>query len=202
VPSPCPRPDAPPPAAAPAAAPPPPPAGVFLLLHDDRGRTNAITVTGGGEERLLDKEGTAVTVSRGGVPGEPRPMSDAEVRAMFGDALDALPAPPAKFVLHFLQDSSELAEESRERLDEVVSAVRERASRDVSVVGHADTRGNREHNRRLSLERARAVAALLSARGVDPAILDIASHGKDNPLVPTGDQVAEPRNRRVEVTVR
>jgi outer membrane protein OmpA-like peptidoglycan-associated protein len=37
---------------------------------------------------------------------------------------------------------------------------------------------------------------------VDPSIIDITSHGKDNPLIPTGDQVAEPRNRRVEVTVR
>ena len=39
-------------------------------------------------------------------------------------------------------------------------------------------------------------------QGVDPSTLDISSHGKDNPLVPTGDQVSEPRNRRVEITVR
>jgi outer membrane protein OmpA-like peptidoglycan-associated protein len=46
------------------------------------------------------------------------------------------------------------------------------------------------------------VAALLTAEGLNPSIFEIASHGKDNPLVPTGDQVPEPRNRRVEVTVR
>jgi outer membrane protein OmpA-like peptidoglycan-associated protein len=52
------------------------------------------------------------------------------------------------------------------------------------------------------MQRARAVASILLGRGVDPSILDVSSHGKDNPLVPTGDQVPEPRNRRVEITVR
>jgi hypothetical protein len=33
-------------------------------------------------------------------------------------------------------------------------------------------------------------------------ILRVDSHGKDAPLVQTGDNVPEPRNRRVEVTVR
>ncbi len=37
---------------------------------------------------------------------------------------------------------------------------------------------------------------------VSPGIIEITSHGKRRLLVPTGDQVAEPRNRRVEVTVR
>jgi outer membrane protein OmpA-like peptidoglycan-associated protein len=62
--------------------------------------------------------------------------------------------------------------------------------------------GDKSYNYRLSLMRAKAVAALLVAKGLDPSILEITSHGKDNPLVPTGDQVFEPRNRRVEVTVR
>jgi len=46
------------------------------------------------------------------------------------------------------------------------------------------------------------VASILFGEGVDSSMLDISSHGKDNPLVPTGDQVSEPRNRRVEITVR
>jgi outer membrane protein OmpA-like peptidoglycan-associated protein len=62
--------------------------------------------------------------------------------------------------------------------------------------------GDKSYNYRLSLMRAKTVAALLVAKGLDPSILEITSHGKDNPLVPTGDQVFEPRNRRVEVTVR
>ena len=46
------------------------------------------------------------------------------------------------------------------------------------------------------------MVSILQGKGIDPSVLDITSHGKDNPLVPTGDQVPEPRNRRVEITVR
>jgi outer membrane protein OmpA-like peptidoglycan-associated protein len=73
---------------------------------------------------------------------------------------------------------------------------------DISVVGHTDTLGDKDYNAHLSMKRAKAVAAILTRNGVDASILDIASHGKNNPLVPTGDQVSEPRNRRVEITVR
>jgi outer membrane protein OmpA-like peptidoglycan-associated protein len=62
--------------------------------------------------------------------------------------------------------------------------------------------GTRRYNYLLSLERAQAVASFLIAERVDPSLLAIDSHGEDNPLVPTGDEVSEPRNRRVEVTVR
>ena len=73
---------------------------------------------------------------------------------------------------------------------------------DTSVVGHTDTAGSKEYNYRLSRRRAEAIARLLVAGGVAPDLLEITSHGKDNPVVPTGDNVSEPRNRRVEVTIR
>jgi outer membrane protein OmpA-like peptidoglycan-associated protein len=46
------------------------------------------------------------------------------------------------------------------------------------------------------------VGALLAAERIDPGSLEITSHGEANLLVPTADNVSEPRNRRVEVTVR
>jgi outer membrane protein OmpA-like peptidoglycan-associated protein len=101
-----------------------------------------------------------------------------------------------------VNDAAELTGESRAKLPQVLRIIRERAPVDISVVGHTDTVGDKSYNYQLSFKRAQAVAALLSSEGVDPSILDIASHGKDNPLIPTGDQVPEPRNRRVEVTVR
>jgi outer membrane protein OmpA-like peptidoglycan-associated protein len=84
----------------------------------------------------------------------------------------------------------------------VLETIRERAPVDISVVGHTDTVGKKEYNYGLSMKRAKAVASILVAKGIDPSVIDITSHGKDNPLVPTGDQVPEPRNRRVEITVR
>jgi outer membrane protein OmpA-like peptidoglycan-associated protein len=129
-------------------------------------------------------------------------MPGQEVRAIAGPALAALPKPPARFILYFEHDSVDLTPESQGRLQKVLERIRARAPVDVSVVGHTDTVGKKEYNYALSLKRAVAVASILRGKGVDPSVLDITSHGKDNPLVPTGDQVSEPRNRRVEITVR
>lgn len=175
---------------------------VVILLPDAGGKAGAIVVAAGGAERLLSEPGQAVSVAAGAAPGQPFVMSDAEIRDAVGAALDALPQRPLRFVFYFEQDSSALDGESAATMGDALRAIKERDAADISVVGHTDTVGDKAYNDRLSLERARAVAALLVAGGVDRSILEIASHGKDNPLVPTGDQVAEPRNRRVEVTVR
>lgn len=189
-------------AACASASKPPPGQSAFILLPDEKGKTGAITVTSEGVERTLSKPRQSVTVAPGAPPGESFIMKDEEVRAMVGPALSALPAPPIQFILYFLHDSTELTAPSRKAVKDILRTIRERYPVDISVVGHTDTVGDKQYNDRLSLRRARAVAALLTGAGIDPSTLDIASHGKDNPLVRTGDQVSEPRNRRVEVTVR
>jgi outer membrane protein OmpA-like peptidoglycan-associated protein len=183
---------------------PPPPASrdVIVLLPDDQGKTGAIVVSSAGVERRLDRPGQTVTVESGSPPGLPTVMSGQEVGTIAGSALAALPKPPARFILYFEHDSDTLTRESQALLRKVFVTIRDRAPVDISVVGHTDTVGKKEYNYALSLKRARAVASILLGKGVDASVLDITSHGKDNPLVPTGDQVPEPRNRRVEITVR
>ena len=107
-----------------------------------------------------------------------------------------------QFILYFKHDTAELTRQSHADLKKVLRTIRERNPVDISVVGHTDTLGSKNYNYGLSLKRAEAVAALLIRDGTDPSIIEITSHGKDNLLIPTGDQVSEPRNRRVEVTVR
>ena len=46
------------------------------------------------------------------------------------------------------------------------------------------------------------VRGLLVSRGASGEILQVTSHGEKNLLVSTPDETEEPRNRRVEVTVR
>jgi len=183
---------------------PPPPTSrdVIVLLPDDQGKTGAIVVSSAGVERLLDRPGQTVTVDAGSPPGLPTVMPGQEVLTIYGPALAALPTPPARFILYFEHDSDTLTRESQALLRKVFATIRDLAPVDISVVGHTDTVGKKEYNYALSLKRARAVASILLGKGVDASVLDITSHGKDNPLVPTGDQVPEPRNRRVEITVR
>lgn len=175
---------------------------VFILLPDEHGKTGAIIVSGAGGERRLDKPREALRVEPGKPPGQPFIMPKEQVGALVGPALQALPPPPMQFILYFRSDTTQLTRASMAQVKEMIRAIRERGPVDVSVVGNTDTVGTKKYNYRLALERARTVAALLTAKGVDRSILEIASHGEDNLLVPTGDEVPEPRNRRVEVTVR
>jgi outer membrane protein OmpA-like peptidoglycan-associated protein len=181
---------------------PPAPRDIIVLLPDGRGKTGAIVVSSAGVERRLDRPGQTVTVEAGSPPGLPTVIPGQEVQAIAGPALAALPKPPARFILYFEHDSVDLTVESQALLQKVIGTIRDRAPVDVSVVGHTDTVGKKEYNYALSMKRAKAVASILQGKGIDPSVLDITSHGKDNPLVPTGDQVPEPRNRRVEITVR
>lgn len=84
----------------------------------------------------------------------------------------------------------------------VQPTIQERQSTDISVVGHTDRVGTREYNYKLGLERAHLIRNRLVRLGVREDHIEIDSHGEDNPLVKTADEVRESRNRRVEVIVR
>ncbi|HTR45272.1 MAG TPA: OmpA family protein, partial [Thermodesulfovibrionales bacterium] len=109
---------------------------------------------------------------------------------------------PVHFVLYFISDSAQLRPESLESLPAILRTIEERNSVDISVIGHTDTVGSDEHNYKLSRERAETVATYLVGHGVEQGHIRVSSHGKRNPLIPTGDNVSEPRNRRVEVVIR
>ncbi len=185
---------------------PPPKAAVprdtVVLLPDKAGTTGVVIVSASGAEQRLSRPMEATRVASGGTPGVPFLMDEPAVRALAGGAMDALPEPPARFLLYFSKGTADLTPESEAVLRDATGAIKARDAVDVSVVGHSDTLGDKAYNDRLSMKRAQAIAARLAAGGVPASILEITSHGKENPLVPTADQVAEPKNRRVEVTVR
>ena len=59
---------------------------------------------------------------------------------------------------------------------------------------------NAASNQALSERRAAAVRNFLMQRyNVDAARLTAVGMGESQPLVPTGDEVAQPRNRRVQI---
>ena len=182
--------------------PPVPKQSMFLVIPDPEGKVGQITVTNRTGTQVLDQPRQGSTVqSANDAPSPPSTLDETEIKRIFGEALAAQPAGPARFILYFKDDSEELTPESEMLLAEVFRTMRARGGLDISVIGHTDTIGTRDYNYQLSLRRARKVADLLAKQGVDRKILDIESHGEDNLLVKTADQVREPRNRRVEITV-
>jgi outer membrane protein OmpA-like peptidoglycan-associated protein len=70
------------------------------------------------------------------------------------------------------------------------------------VIGHTDTVGGLSYNDRLSLARAERLREMMVELGIPAERIQAAGRGKREPLVPTEENVSEPRNRRVEISVR
>ena len=88
------------------------------------------------------------------------------------------------------------------RIPEVLAEIKTRSQVQVEVIGHTDRRGAHEMNVELSKRRAEAVRQLLIRDGLPESAIFSIGRGEVDPLIPTEDDVPEPRNRRVEVTVR
>ena len=141
-------------------------------------------------------------VTMGGAPAPVTQMSAEDVQRIFGEALAAQPPAPAHFTLYFQFDSDELTDESRKLVSAVQAAVKTYPAPQVTVVGHTDTSGSATANIGLGLRRANVARTRLIEAGLDASSITVTSHGEATPLVPTADDVSEPRNRRVEITVR
>lgn len=125
-----------------------------------------------------------------------------DVGTTFSKALAAQPIPPKNYTLYFMFDSKVLVPESRGDFEEVFKEIARRKVAEIVITGHTDTMGTDDHNDTLSLQRANSIEDLFTARGLTGDSIVTAGRGKREPLVNTGDQVPEPRNRRVVITVR
>jgi outer membrane protein OmpA-like peptidoglycan-associated protein len=174
-----------------------------VLLPDSDGNVGELVVaTEGGQQVLNEANQSVQTTGRKGPPGDVKKLSDEEIRSIFSKALAAQPTLPVKFILYFLPDSNELTRESRTVIPQILLTIQKRGSTDIVIVGHTDTVGAKEYNYKLSLDRAKKMRNIMVANGAVSADITITSHGEGNPLVKTADNVAEPRNRRVEVVVK
>jgi len=188
--------------AAPSPPPPAPAQNIFALLPDPDGKDTAIVVSNSGGAQEVGRTNQAVRVERADVaPTAPFPIDQPTVRRLFGAALDVLPAAEVHFILYFDEASDTINAQSQALLPDILRAIGERRSTDISVTGHTDRTGTTAGNYELGLRRAERVAAVLRGQGVDAANIFVTSHGESDPLVKTGPGQAEQRNRRVEVIV-
>jgi outer membrane protein OmpA-like peptidoglycan-associated protein len=175
---------------------------LVALAPDPDGRTGRITVGNDAGSVTIDSPHQATTISDVRErPAIPVTLGKGTLEKLFAEALSIQPKRPLHFLLYFEKETA-LTADSQKLLPEIITAIRDRNSIDISVVGHTDTVGSKEFNLQLSNNRAAAVKDLLVRQGAEPAIIKTTSHGKENPLIPTEDNVNEPRNRRVEVVIR
>jgi len=174
------------------------PVETFVVLPSADGHIGTVVVQRGDSRQVLNQ---AYATSRLG-EAEVTRLSPAEVDRAYGAALHALPGRPASFLLYFITGTDELTEESKIELDKMLTAMRVRPLPDVLVIGHTDTRGEELANDELSAQRAERVKGFLIGIGIPGERIRTSGRGERELLVPTADEVDEPKNRRVEINVR
>lgn len=174
---------------------------MVVLLPGPDGKVGTVVVERGGEKVVLNQAYAASRIVNGGAP-QPERLAESEIRGAFGPLLAALPGRPKSFLLYFLEGKDEFTPESLVELDKMLAELRQRGAPDVVVIGHTDRVGTLQFNDRLSLQRAERVRSELVKLGIEQARIQIAGRGERELLVPTADEVPEPRNRRVEISVR
>jgi outer membrane protein OmpA-like peptidoglycan-associated protein len=183
-------------------APTVPPAVVVLLPDPESKTTGRARVSNEFGSANLATARASTLVTSAAAPAAVTTMTESEIQRLFGEALAALPPAPRHFTLQFRFESDALTAESAALIPDILTAVKVLAVPEVVVVGHTDTMGDPKSNIALGLKRAGTVRTILVQAGLPPSTIDITSHGEADLAVKTRNNVAEPRNRRVEITVR
>jgi peptidoglycan-associated lipoprotein len=185
--------------ATPPPAPPPKATSYAVLLDNPDGSVGAITFTDSKGTIAVNRAKNAVNLDSATAPYL---QDEAIIQKDFGAAIAARPLLPVSYLLYFESGGVQLTAESQALIAKIVGDAAKRPAPDISVIGHTDTAGEPDANEKLGLQRAQAVSQLIAGAGLKAVEITVTSHGERDLLVRTPDNTAEPKNRRVEITLR
>jgi outer membrane protein OmpA-like peptidoglycan-associated protein len=103
----------------------------------------------------------------------------------------------------FESGKSTLAGAAQQKLTLIAGTLAPQAEdHDLVVEGHTDSRGARDLNMGLSLERAQAVMNFLVSRGVPAEAITAVGIGPDRPIADNNTRDGRTENRRVEIVIK
>jgi outer membrane protein OmpA-like peptidoglycan-associated protein len=126
-------------------------------------------------------------------------------RATMGSGVAVVQTPDNQLKLNVPGDLSfdtgraDIKPNMRPILDQFANGLANQPNTDVRIIGHTDSTGSDELNNRLSLDRAQATRSYLISRGVNPAQIQIAGRGEQEPVADNVSDAGRARNRRVEI---
>ncbi len=131
--------------------------------------------------------------------GGPSSEPEAAPAAYMPPPVVAPASAPRSYLVFFDFNKSDLSSQAVAIVDQAARNAVPAKVTQLTVTGHTDTVGSDAYNMRLSRRRAESVAAQLEKDGISSSEIEIVAKGKRDLLVPTGDGVREPQNRRVQI---
>lgn len=175
---------------------------LYMVMPESNGHVGRLQVTFDDGSQLLLEGAYASAEKREGRTRE-FTADQQTMEREFGAALAALPDAPLVATLYFRFGTTELNESSKANVEYVFKQIMSLPEPEVRIIGHTDTVGPAARNRQLSQSRAERVRDQLVGMGLPPErVTAVVGKGETELQVPTGDNVKEEKNRRVEIIIR
>ncbi len=163
------------------------------FIHERLDQSRAATPRPGITEENLD-DGTdqqipvAAPAAEAGDQGWNR--SPAKVAEMLNDSI---------FIIYFRQNSNELTEKAKEKLERIVEILRKKPAADVTLNGYTDSYGAKSYNEMIAEVRANMVKAYLVDKGIPSDKIQTFGHGAQKFIGSNKTLEGRRMNRRVEI---
>jgi len=105
---------------------------------------------------------------------------------------------------HFATGSAQLTFDGKDALNRLAQDIlsQKLSLKSLHIVGHTDDVGSHQANQALSYNRANAVAAYLSSRGINRQLMRTQGMGETLPVANNQSEQGRAQNRRVEITIK
>jgi outer membrane protein OmpA-like peptidoglycan-associated protein len=103
------------------------------------------------------------------------------------------------FIIYFNQDSNELTQKAKEKLDRLSEIIFKNPKVEITLSGYTDSIGEPSYNKIVSENRANVVKTYLIGKGVEPSKIKAIGYGPQNFLANNKTKEGRRFNRRVEI---
>lgn len=149
---------------------------------------------------VVDSDGDGVPDSRDKCPNTPAGQKvDADGCTIYTEKMDRVG--DVDIEVRFAFDSATVSPEGRTEVNKLAAFMKRFPESVVFIEGHASNIGKPEYNMRLSERRAKAIADLLVAQGIESSRITSKGFGVTQPRVPGNSREAHAANQRIEAKV-